>query len=183
MINFIRLIKSGEGFTTALAMSVRKSLNTDVVSALLTSKEKDLPLSIPQIESHYLAGGNIKELVNACVKMQDMQIEYNVNELMALDLGYRNIGSLVNGFSIARSKYPYLTFKEYTKRYFLGEDVIDKSLSDSFIPWKETKSWLVRVNHGQLTLDEIQKLKIQEMNNDIEMYDPITDKWISIEDL
>lgn len=126
MINFIRVLKADISFFQAIAMLTRRTINSRVAKALQIIKENNLPITPLQIESHYLAGGNVLDIVQACTELNKRQVYYDINELFAIDLSRGNIAKLIESFLSASTEFTALELREFLRRFWLGEDVVEK---------------------------------------------------------
>lgn len=84
--------RAGIGPSTLVFMSLRKVNPTIIVDAKIIAVQAGLP-DIPTgaIEAHYLAGGNVRNVIRALVAAQRARIELDWNTATAIDLAGRNV--------------------------------------------------------------------------------------------
>ncbi|MCA8996453.1 MAG: flotillin-like protein FloA [Planctomycetaceae bacterium] len=75
-----------------IGMSLRKVNPTSIVDARITAVQAGLTdISVRNLESHYLAGGNIVRVVRALIAAHRAQIELNWDTAAAIDLAGRDV--------------------------------------------------------------------------------------------
>ncbi|MFN2449805.1 MAG: flotillin-like protein FloA [Candidatus Baltobacteraceae bacterium] len=62
-----------------------------IVTNLITARKAGLPLTVDQLQSHYMAGGNIENVVRAMIAAQRAQIPLEWQRAAAIDLAGRNV--------------------------------------------------------------------------------------------
>lgn len=72
-------------------MRLRNVDQSRVIRPLIQGKKAGIPLDIELLEAHYLAGGNVDLVVNACVAANKANINLGFNEAAAIDLAGRNV--------------------------------------------------------------------------------------------
>ncbi len=72
-------------------MRWRKVPPSVIVKALINSTKAGLTLSRDQLEAHYLAGGNVINVVNALISADKANIELDFNSATAIDLAGRDV--------------------------------------------------------------------------------------------
>ena len=84
--------RAGIGPHTLVFMSLRKVNPNVVVEAKITAVQAGLP-TIPTgaIEAHYLAGGNVRNVIRALVAAQRARIDLDWKTATAIDLAGRNV--------------------------------------------------------------------------------------------
>ena|GEM_PF-5173859 len=152
MLNLIRALRADVNIVQALSMSFRGTLTRDVVRALKKAKENEIDFTPIQIESHVLAGGKVLEIVDACIALKERYIDYDLHDLMVIDLSQQNIAAFITAFLKAHSRYMDLTLDEFKQRYYMGENVVEDAMKYRFEPWKHMKSWQVRITYVGLGL-------------------------------
>lgn len=178
MLNLIRILKADVNLVQALSMSLRRTLTRDVVKAVTVAKEQQLNIPLSQIEVHVVGGGNILAIVEACAALKERHIDYDIRQLMVLDLSGKDIPHFMKAFLKAQSYYTYLSLDEFVQRYSRGENVVEDALKHRFEPWRQMKSWRVRITYEGLSPDEIKTIQNSKPAGVVEVYDPNSEKWL-----
>lgn len=76
---------------TLVGMRLRRVIPSRVVNPLIKASKAGLDVSTNQLESHYLAGGNVDRVVNALIAAQRANIELPFERGAAIDLAGRNV--------------------------------------------------------------------------------------------
>lgn len=79
------------GIFTLVGMRLRRVIPARVVNPLIKAVKAGLDLSTNQLESHYLAGGNVDRVVNALIAAQRANIELSFERAAAIDLAGRDV--------------------------------------------------------------------------------------------
>lgn len=79
------------GIITLIAMRIRRVVPHRIVNPLIKATKAGLGLSINQLESHYLAGGNVDRVVNALIAAQRANIDLIFERAAAIDLAGRDV--------------------------------------------------------------------------------------------
>ncbi len=79
------------GIVTLVAMRIRRVIPSRVVNPLIKATKAGLNLSTNQLESHYLAGGNVDRVVNALIAAQRADIDLEFERAAAIDLAGRDV--------------------------------------------------------------------------------------------
>ncbi|MEF3311699.1 flotillin-like protein FloA [Paenibacillus sp. GYB004] len=79
------------GIFTLVAMRLRRVIPSRIVNPLIKAHKAGLPISNNQLESHYLAGGNVDRVVNALIAAQRAQIPLSFERAAAIDLAGRDV--------------------------------------------------------------------------------------------
>lgn len=79
------------GLVTLVAMRIRRVIPSRVVNPLIKATKAGLNLTINQLESHYLAGGNVDRVVNALIAAQRADIDLEFERAAAIDLAGRDV--------------------------------------------------------------------------------------------
>jgi uncharacterized protein YqfA (UPF0365 family) len=79
------------GIFTLVAMRLRRVIPSRIVNPLIKAHKAGLPISVNQLESHYLAGGNVDRVVNALIAAQRAQIPLTFERAAAIDLAGRDV--------------------------------------------------------------------------------------------
>nr|MDH3164186.1 flotillin-like protein FloA [Bacillus licheniformis] len=76
---------------TLIGMRLRRVIPNRVVNPLIKAHKAGLDVAINQLESHYLAGGNVDRVVNALIGAQRANIELTFARCAAIDLAGRDV--------------------------------------------------------------------------------------------
>ena len=79
------------GIFTLICMRLRRVIPGRVVNPLIKAHKAGLPVATNQLESHYLAGGNVDRVVNALIAAQRANIELTFERAAAIDLAGRDV--------------------------------------------------------------------------------------------
>ena len=79
------------GIFTLIAMRLRRVVPGDIVNPRISAIKAGLNLTTDDLESHYLAGGNVKAVVNALISARKANIDLYFNKAAAIDLAGRNV--------------------------------------------------------------------------------------------
>ncbi|NDI33722.1 flotillin-like protein FloA [Chengkuizengella sediminis] len=79
------------GIFTLVAMKIRRVVPSRIVNPMIKATKAGLGLSINQLESHYLAGGNVDRVVNALIAAQRANIDLVFERAAAIDLAGRDV--------------------------------------------------------------------------------------------
>lgn len=74
-----------------VAMRFRRLNPSVIVNALIKSEQAGIPLNTEDLESHYLAGGDINQVVDALIAAERADIELPFEQAAAIDLAGRNV--------------------------------------------------------------------------------------------
>jgi uncharacterized protein YqfA (UPF0365 family) len=77
--------------TTLIGMRLRKVSPATIIWPLISSTKAGLKLSIRDLEAHYLAGGNVGNVVNALISADKANIDLDFKRAAAIDLAGRNV--------------------------------------------------------------------------------------------
>ncbi|BBI34733.1 flotillin-like protein FloA [Cohnella abietis] len=90
---WISAIASGVrvGIITLVAMRLRRVVPSRIVNPLIKATKAGLGLNINQLESHFLAGGNVDRVVNALIAAQRADIPLVFERAAAIDLAGRDV--------------------------------------------------------------------------------------------
>ncbi|MCB9529057.1 MAG: flotillin-like protein FloA [Myxococcales bacterium] len=86
-----RLTGAAVGIGQLIAMRLRRVRPTSVVNPRISAVKAGLNLSIDQLESHYLAGGNVERVVFALISAQKAGISLTFERAAAIDLAGRDV--------------------------------------------------------------------------------------------
>ncbi len=76
---------------TLIGMRLRRVIPSRVVNPLIKAHKAGLDVQINQLESHYLAGGNVDRVVNALIAAHRAGIELTFERAAAIDLAGRDV--------------------------------------------------------------------------------------------
>lgn len=76
---------------TMVGMRLRRVRPARIVLPLIKARKAGLDLGVNQLEAHYLAGGNVDNVVNALIASERAGIELRFEKAAAIDLAGRNV--------------------------------------------------------------------------------------------
>ena len=76
---------------TLIGMRLRRVIPSRVVNPLIKAHKAGLGITTNQLESHYLAGGNVDRVVNALIAAERANIELSFERAAAIDLAGRDV--------------------------------------------------------------------------------------------
>ena len=79
------------GIFDLVAMRLRRVSRSRVVEPLINAVKAGLKISSDELESHYLAGGNVTAVVNALISASKANIDLDFNKAAAIDLAGRDV--------------------------------------------------------------------------------------------
>lgn len=79
------------GIVTLVAMRLRRVIPSRIVNPLIKAHKAGLAIDTNQLESHYLAGGNVDRVVDALVAAQRADIPLGFERAAAIDLAGRDV--------------------------------------------------------------------------------------------
>jgi uncharacterized protein YqfA (UPF0365 family) len=79
------------GIFTLVGMRLRRVVPSRIVNPLIKATKAGLGLNINQLESHFLAGGNVDRVVNALIAAQRADIPLIFERAAAIDLAGRDV--------------------------------------------------------------------------------------------
>lgn len=79
------------GIFTLVGMRLRRVIPRRVINPLIKAVKAGLDVNTNQLESHYLAGGNVDRVVNALIAAHRANIELTFERCAAIDLAGRNV--------------------------------------------------------------------------------------------
>ncbi|MDY3919903.1 MAG: flotillin-like protein FloA [Candidatus Limivivens sp.] len=74
-----------------IGMRLRRVKPAKIVMPLIKARKAGLNLAVNQLEAHYLAGGNVDNVVNALIASERAGIELKFEKAAAIDLAGRNV--------------------------------------------------------------------------------------------
>ena len=72
-------------------MRLRRVIPGSVINPLIKAHKAGINVETNQLESHYLAGGNVDRVVNALIAAQRANIELTFERAAAIDLAGRDV--------------------------------------------------------------------------------------------
>ena len=82
---------SGVGPGSLIGMRLRRVPQDRIVLPLIAAVKAGVPVSLNQLETHYLAGGNVDRVVQALISAHRAQIPLPFERAAAIDLAGRNV--------------------------------------------------------------------------------------------
>lgn len=79
------------GLTTLIGMRLRRISPPRIVNPLIKAKKAGLDVNIAQLETHYLAGGNVDRVIDSLIAAQRADIELIFERAAAIDLAGRDV--------------------------------------------------------------------------------------------
>src|SRR6478752_4371343 len=79
------------GIFTLIGMRLRRVVPGRVVNPLIKAHKAGINVTTNQLESHYLAGGNVDRVVNALIAAHRANIELLFEQCAAIDLAGRDV--------------------------------------------------------------------------------------------
>ena len=79
------------GWGTLIGMKIRRIQPKRLVYPLIKATKAGLKLTISQLETHFLAGGNIDRVINALIAAQRANIDLPFEKACAIDLAGRDV--------------------------------------------------------------------------------------------
>ncbi|WP_159883837.1 flotillin-like protein FloA [Paenibacillus puerhi] len=79
------------GIITLVAMRLRRVIPSRIVNPLIKARKAGLDVSVNQLESHFLAGGNVDRVVNALIAAHRANIHLEFERAAAIDLAGRDV--------------------------------------------------------------------------------------------
>ncbi|NNE47082.1 MAG: flotillin-like protein FloA [Rhodothermales bacterium] len=74
-----------------VGMRLRKVPPAAIVKSMITGHKAGVHLETPQLEAHYLAGGNVQKVVNALISADKANIDLQYTQAAAIDLAGRDV--------------------------------------------------------------------------------------------
>ena len=78
-------------FRDLVGMRLRNVPPANIVRPLITAHKAGIPVDPPQLEAHYLAGGNVQQVVNALISADKANIPLTFERATAIDLAGRDV--------------------------------------------------------------------------------------------
>lgn len=95
---WLSAITSGIGLNpiTLIAMRFRRVDQGSVIRPLIQGQKAGIDLDLNKLEAHYLANGNVQNVVNAMISASKAHIPLNFDQATAIDLAGRDVLAAVN---------------------------------------------------------------------------------------
>jgi len=90
-----RMSRAPVGFGTLLAMKLRKVPTGLVVQSRITAIKAGIDVTTDQLEAHYLAGGDVNQVVRALIAAEKANLNLGFNQAAAIDLATHQSGKSV----------------------------------------------------------------------------------------
>jgi uncharacterized protein YqfA (UPF0365 family) len=90
-----RMTGAPVSFLTLLSMRLRRVPIALVVQSRITAVKAGLPLTTDQLEAHYLAGGDVNQVVRALIAAEKANLNLGFNQAAAIDLATHQSGKSV----------------------------------------------------------------------------------------
>jgi uncharacterized protein YqfA (UPF0365 family) len=90
-----RMTGAPVSFLTLLSMRLRRVPIGLVVQSRITAVKAGLPLTTDQLEAHYLAGGDVNQVVRALIAAEKANLNLGFNQAAAIDLATHQSGKSV----------------------------------------------------------------------------------------
>ena len=74
-----------------IGMRLRTVPPTAIVRPLITARKAGIPVTANQLETHYLAEGNVRQVVNALISADKANIDLSFEQATAIDLAGRDV--------------------------------------------------------------------------------------------
>jgi uncharacterized protein YqfA (UPF0365 family) len=74
-----------------IGMRLRKIPMKNIVEAYISARKAGLQINIDELETHYMAGGNVLKIVNALISAHSANIQLNLSTAKAIDLAGRDV--------------------------------------------------------------------------------------------
>ena len=105
--DWLRALLAGApiSFGRLLGMRLRKTKPRAIVDAYITARKEGVDISLDQLETHALAGGNVGHLVSALWAAARIGIPLSFEDACAIDLGGRDLVEEVRACHTSRTLY------------------------------------------------------------------------------
>ncbi len=78
-------------FKDLVGMRLRKVPAVTIVRSKITTAKAGIPMDIGKLEAHYLAGGNVVNVVNALISANKANLDLSFEKAAAIDLAGRDV--------------------------------------------------------------------------------------------
>jgi len=79
------------GIFTLIGMRLRRVVPARIINPMIKSQKAGLDVTVDKLETHYLAGGNVDNVVNALIAAQRANIPLQFERAAAIDLAGRDV--------------------------------------------------------------------------------------------
>lgn len=79
------------GLVELVAMRIRKVPPSVIVNSLITASKAGLDITTTELETHYLAGGNVPQVISALISAEKANITLGFKQATAIDLAGRDV--------------------------------------------------------------------------------------------
>jgi uncharacterized protein YqfA (UPF0365 family) len=90
-----RMSKAPVGFGTLVAMKLRRVPHGLIVQSRITAFKAGIELTTDMLEAHYLAGGDVNQVVRALIAAEKANLNLGFNQAAAIDLATHQSGKSV----------------------------------------------------------------------------------------
>jgi uncharacterized protein YqfA (UPF0365 family) len=90
-----RMSKAPVGFGTLVAMKLRRVPHALIVQSRITAFKAGIELTTDMLEAHYLAGGDVNQVVRALIAAEKANLNLGFNQAAAIDLATHQSGKSV----------------------------------------------------------------------------------------
>ncbi|HNT51495.1 MAG TPA: flotillin-like FloA family protein, partial [Cyclobacteriaceae bacterium] len=74
-----------------IGMRIRKVPPGVIVNSLITANKAGIPITTNELETHYLAGGNVPNVIRALISAEKANINLDFKQATAIDLAGRDV--------------------------------------------------------------------------------------------
>jgi len=93
---FIALVSGAHvSMIRLVGMKLRRIRVTPIIDAYIQAKKAGLNIEIVDLETHYMAGGNVEKIVVALISAHSAKIPLSVDQAKAIDLAGRDVAKAV----------------------------------------------------------------------------------------
>lgn len=93
---FIALISGAHvSMTRLIGMRLRRIKVAPIIDAYIQARKAGISIDIVDLETHYMAGGNIEKIIVALISAHSAQIPLSVDQAKAIDLAGRDVAKAV----------------------------------------------------------------------------------------
>lgn len=93
---FIALVSGSHvSMTRLIGMKMRRIPVATIVDAYIMAKKAGIAVDIVSLETHHLAGGDVRKVINALIAAHSAKIDLDIEEAKAIDLAGRDVDQAV----------------------------------------------------------------------------------------
>ena len=93
---FIALVSGSHvSMTRLIGMKMRRIPVATIVDAYIMAKKAGINVDIVSLETHHLAGGDVRKVINALIAAHSAKIDLDIEEAKAIDLAGRDVDQAV----------------------------------------------------------------------------------------